>query len=479
VASVTALIIDMKHTNIFWTAFPLIAAFFLVSAFARALITNADTSMVSQVALIFVMALSTSAILSVIISNLIKKPLKDISQGAARFALGLFDKPIFGGSLKETSEIAENLNIMSAEIKTRISAGANEAQTGEAVLTCLKEGILAVDANNVILKINPVARHLLDIASKKIEGLSVRDVIYKRSELLNYIEEGIETRKQLSKELNIEDSKRKVIQIIQSPLYKSNGEYWGQVMSLNDVTRLRQLESLRRDFAANVSHELRTPITSIQGAVEALLSGAMEEPETASRFLQMADRQVRRLSGIIEDLLSLSRIENEDVISQRFTEHVSIKNFLENIISDLSYKSAEKEIELKLACPDNLEATVSQMLLERALVNLIDNSINYSDPGKVVLISVFLDESVLSIHVRDQGFGIDENHLDRIFERFYRVDTSRSRKLGGTGLGLSIVKHSIMAHGGKVTVESVPGEGTVFSIHIPVNNAVSFEKVMA
>ncbi|HEB71057.1 MAG TPA: sensor histidine kinase [Nitrospirae bacterium] len=469
----------MKYTSISWTIFPLITAFIIISAFTGALVTSVEALKAGQVAFISGMAFAASAVLSIIISNITRKPLKEISQGAARFALGLFDKPIDGGMLKETAEIAENLNIMSAELKVRISAGANEAQTGEAVLTCLKEGILAVDANLVILKINPVARHLLDIPSAKIEGLSIRDVVYKRSELLNFIDEGLETRKLLSKEMSIEDSKKKIIQVIQSPLHKSNGEYWGQVMSLNDVTRLRQLESLRRDFAANVSHELRTPITSIQGAVEALLSGAVEDPETADRFLQMLDRQVKRLSGIIEDLLTLSRIENENVISQGFIEHVSIKNVLEKIISDLSYKSAEKNINVKLACPDNLEATISVMLLERALANLLDNSINYSDPGKEVLISVFLSENVLSIHVRDQGFGIDGNHLDRIFERFYRVDTSRSRKLGGTGLGLSIVKHSIIAHGGKVTVESVPGEGSVFSIHIPVKKIVNFKKAIA
>ncbi|VAX25663.1 hypothetical protein MNBD_NITROSPINAE04-2633, partial [hydrothermal vent metagenome] len=216
--------------------------------------TSANAIEAGQVAFIFGIALSTSVVLSLIISNKIKKPLKEISQGAARLALGLFDKPLYSGNLKETAEIAEKLNKMSTELKSRISAGANEAQSGEAVLTCLKEGILAVDANNVILKINPVARRLLDIQSAKIEGLSIRDVVYKRRELLNFIDEGLEKRRQLSKELNVDGQKKKVIQIIQSPLYKSNGEYWGQVMSLNDITRLRRLESLRRDFAANVSH---------------------------------------------------------------------------------------------------------------------------------------------------------------------------------------------------------------------------------
>ncbi len=441
--------------------------------------TSASAIEAGQVAFIFGIALSTSAVLSLIISNKIKKPLKEISQGAARLALGLFDKPLYSGNLKETAEIAEKLNKMSTELKSRISAGANEAQSGEAVLTCLKEGILAVDANHVILKINPVARRLLDIQSEKTEGLSIRDAVYKRRELLNFIDEGLKKRKQLSKELNMDDQRKKIVQIIQSPLYKSNGEYWGQVMSLNDVTRLRRLESLRRDFAANVSHELRTPITSIQGAVEALLSGAIEERETSERFLQMVDRQVKRLSGIIEDLLSLSRIENEDAMLQGSLQYVSINKVLLKIISALSYKAEERSIRLTLDCPDNLKTTINIMLLDRALVNLIDNAINYSGANKTVTISVFLNESALSIHIRDQGFGIEENHLDRIFERFYRVDPSRSRKLGGTGLGLSIVKHSIMAHGGKVTVESVLGEGSVFSIHIPVENLAHLEKAIA
>ncbi|VAX20583.1 Phosphate regulon sensor protein PhoR (SphS) [hydrothermal vent metagenome] len=468
----------MKHTTYFWKVFPLNLALLTLSTIACLFVAGGLVMEPDKIVFITFMILLTSAMLGIIASNTVKKSLKDIAHGAARYAIGLFDKPVAGGDIKEIADIAEKLNKMGSELKGRINAGANEAQSGDAVFACLMEGILAVDTNYVILKINPVAKLLLDIPSAKVEGLSIK-YVHKRSEFLKFVDEGLKARTQISKEVTIDTPRERIIQIVQSPLYKSDGEYWGQVMSLNDVTRLRRLENLRRDFAANVSHELRTPITSIQASVETLLSGAMNDRQPAERFLRGVSRNTKRLSAIIEDLLSLSRLENKEVVSQGLLVDAPIKEILQKILNDMAYKADEKDIKLELDCPDDLTASISIVLLERALANLIDNAINYSDNGKVVWVSSFIQDNTLSVHVRDQGYGIEKKHLERIFERFYRVDSARSRKLGGTGLGLSIVKHSILAHGGKVTVESVPDEGSLFSMHIPMKIYENFERATA
>ncbi len=240
----------------------------------------------------------------------------------------------------------------------------------------------------------------------------------------------------------------------------------GFLIVLHDVTDLKRLEMTRRDFVANVSHELKTPITSIKGFVETLLAGALREPENAENFLRIMARQTDRLNEIIDDLLSLSRIEREAEQGQVFLTTGKIRGVLEAAIQVCETKAAAKNISVDLDCPEALRAQISAPLLEQALVNLIDNAIKFSAPGSNVRVEAQREGAEVLVRVRDQGCGIDKNQLARIFERFYRVDAGRSRKIGGSGLGLAIVKHIAQAHGGRVTVDSTPGQGSVFSLNL-------------
>ena len=228
---------------------------------------------------------------------------------------------------------------------------------------------------------------------------------------------------------------------------------------------LDTLKAVRRDFVANVSHELKTPITSIKGFVETLRDGAMHDPEDASRFLEIIARQADRLHAIIEDMLSLSRIEQEkeDIV----VSHVSLADIIKLAIECCRMKCEEKNITCEWHCGGDLEARVNPPLLEQALVNLIDNAIKYSDDGGRIEITALRDSGHIRIDVKDWGCGVGREHLTRVFERFYRVDKARSRKLGGTGLGLAIVKHISQAHGGHVAVESTLGVGSTFTIFLP------------
>jgi two-component system phosphate regulon sensor histidine kinase PhoR len=227
---------------------------------------------------------------------------------------------------------------------------------------------------------------------------------------------------------------------------------------------------MRRDFVANVSHELRTPITSIQGFVETLREGAARDPAMAERFLGIVARQAERLGAIIDDLLCLSRIEQEAEKSQVEMTEVKVAPVLAAAAADTEALAGRHRIRIEVVCPEELSARMNAPLIEQAVGNLLNNAVKYSPAGSRVVVEATRDDGGVAIIVRDTGCGIPGDHLPRIFERFYRVDKARSRKLGGTGLGLAIVKHIAQAHGGSVTVESTVGQGSTFTLHLPLTS---------
>jgi two-component system phosphate regulon sensor histidine kinase PhoR len=216
-----------------------------------------------------------------------------------------------------------------------------------------------------------------------------------------------------------------------------------------------------------VSHELRTPITSIKGFVETLIDGALHDPKDAERFLAIIAKQADRLNAIVEDLLSLARIEEDAEKEKVHRARSKVLDVLRDAVLGCETKASEKNISINLDCSTDLVADIDPQLIEQAVVNLIDNAVKYSEPGGRVSVGAAVTGSSMTISVSDEGCGIEEKHLPRLFERFYRVDRARSRELGGTGLGLAIVKHISQAHGGRVTVQSVAGRGSTFTIHIP------------
>jgi len=230
-----------------------------------------------------------------------------------------------------------------------------------------------------------------------------------------------------------------------------------------------KLENIRRDFIANVSHELRTPITSIKGYAETLMDGAIQDRENAERFVNIILNHTNRLNNIIEDLLSLSRLEQDPEKSELVFEKTRIINILESAIQICLVKAESKNIRLNLVCLNDIYAIINPSLIEQAVLNLIDNAIKYSPSESEVIIEALQEDNEIIIKVIDYGCGIPEEHLSRIFERFYRVDKARSRKLGGTGLGLSIVKHISQVHGGYTKAESTINAGSIFSIHLPAH----------
>ena len=337
-----------------------------------------------------------------------------------------------------------------------------------AIWASMAEGVLVVDSRRQISNLNRAAMALLGIShpaailGHRLDSLPNAAVFAEVCDRVSSEPQPAEA------EFSPSGNKELLLQVRGSKLKRPDGADAGTVIVLNDITRIRRLETLRRDFAANVSHELRTPVTSIKGFVETLLDGAMADPAETRRFLLIILGQANRLQAIIEDLLSLARLEQG--VEQRDIDFdaANIRSTLEAAVKAGTPKAAEKRITLRLESPADIAARINSTLLEQAVLNLIDNAIKYSPEGGTIDVGLQRTEKEAIISVRDQGCGISAAHLPRIFERFYRVDKSRSRKVGGTGLGLSIVKHVALAHHGRVHVESTEGIGSTFSLALPL-----------
>jgi two-component system phosphate regulon sensor histidine kinase PhoR len=273
-------------------------------------------------------------------------------------------------------------------------------------------------------------------------------------------------------EITLAGQQETVVEASGAPMRRDSGETVGAVIVLNDVTQLRRLERVRRDFVANVSHELRTPVTSIKGFVETLRDEVGEAGGNSVRFLEIIIKHVDRLNAIIEDLLYLSRIEESAGQKELVLETVSLLDVLSSAINECRSVAEERGIVIRLTADRALEARLNRQLLEHAVVNLLDNAIKYSSAGSDVEVSADRESGEIVITIRDHGLGIAEEHQSRIFERFYQVDKSRSREMGGTGLGLSIAKHIVQAHDGSISVESILKQGSTFSIRIPDTSSI-------
>ena len=410
------------------------------------------------------------AIISLVISRRLSRPLEEVKAGADRFAAGDLNHRLRVAGSTEIGALAETMNRMAEQLDERIKAALRQQNEREAMLSSMEEGVLAINNEGTILSLNEACATLLGDESARLQGRSIYEVI-RKADLLEFIESALTSPTPVEGELQIRGARDCWVSAHGTVLHDSQRGKIGVLVVLHDVTRLRHLEEVRRDFVANVSHELRTPITSIKGFVETLIDGAFDDKQNADRFLQIMLRQVNRLDAIIGDLLVLSRIERGSEAQTIELASEPIRGVLQAAVEMCEKKASDKQVKIELICPENLTAEISAALLEQAIVNLLDNAIKYSNAGSTIEIRAVREGLELLIRVKDQGCGIEARHLPRLFERFYRVDKARSRELGGTGLGLAIVRHFALAHRGSVTVESTVGVGSTFSLRLPVSSA--------
>ncbi|MCE5231622.1 cell wall metabolism sensor histidine kinase WalK [bacterium] len=405
-----------------------------------------------------------AALVSLYLAKRISRPIERIRRAAERYAAGDYSNRIYMTRPPEYVELAKSMNRMAREMDRRLHEITRQRNERDAILAGMREGLLAVDRDERIVLINPAAGEMLGITPADAVGHLVQETL-RNPELQRFVTHALAAESNAADEILLHWPGGKMVLAASSPLKNGDGAHAGLLLVLNDVTRLRRLENLRREFVANVSHELRTPITSIKGFIETLRDGALSDPEAGPRFLEIIARQADRLNAIIEDLLALSRIEREAERHAIELFPCELKPLLEHTILQFAPQADAREMKLELECPEKLSVRANAQLLEQAVSNLIDNAIKYSQPGKSVRVAAEAGEHV-SIRVIDEGVGIPAEHLPRIFERFYRVDPARSREAGGTGLGLAIVKHIVQAHGGRIDVESKPGIGSTFTIVI-------------
>ena len=342
----------------------------------------------------------------------------------------------------------------------------------EAVLASMGEGVVAIDSDEQIISLNRVAARLLSLDPQHAIGRPLHEVV-RNAALQRLVTQTLDAPQQTPAvgELTLHLSPGnaaddRTLQVQASPIREADGRHAGAVVVMQDVTRLRRLEKVRRDFVANVSHEIKTPISAITAAVETLIHDPQMPDAPRQNFTGMIARQAERLDAIVEDLLSLTRLEQEGPAAASDLEPHPLGPSIAAACETCQANARAKSITLQLHTPP-LTARIVPSLLEQALINLIDNAIKYSPPHTTVRIAAHRRGDDVAIEVNDQGRGIEAEHLPRIFERFYRTDRARSRAVGGTGLGLSIVKHATESLGGRASVHSRLGQGSTFTLTFP------------
>lgn len=367
----------------------------------------------------------------------------------------------------EAAAVAGAINSMVLELHDRMATVVRQGNEQRAILAGMQEGLLAVDEDGKILLMNRALLGMLGLEWGAVRGRSIQETL-RNPDLHAFVGMAMESEERVEGvvAMNISREKR-IFNAGGSVLHDADGSRLGVLVVLNDVTRMLKLERMRKDFVANVSHELKTPITSIKGFIETIHENPGMDRDKLDEFLGIVLRQADRLNALINDILVLSRLEFDAEEKRVEVEQVDLCALLRNAVETCVLKAREKSVSINLECTPGLEACVSGRLIEQAVVNLIDNAVKFSPEGGKVSLSAAEDGRFVRIAVSDKGCGIENRHLDRIFERFYRVDKARSRELGGTGLGLAIVKHIIIAHRGDIDVQSQPGKGSVFTLILP------------
>ena len=390
--------------------------------------------------------------------------LAEIHQGLLQAEKGRFDHALSSQCHTVQPDVASALERAQASIRLELAQLSGQRDRLQNVINSMAEGVIGVDREQRILLINIAACQIFSLREGAAVGRPVWEQV--RSPLLqNWVAEAVERSSPAGGELHLRSPVLRDLALSVSAFH--GPELTGAVIVITDVTELRRLERVRQQFVANASHELKTPITSIQACIETLIDGAVDDPQCRDRFLQTIQEQTERLDALVKDLLTLARLESEPL--NREPRPVWVAALIQMCCERHQQTAERKGLTLILQpIPPELRILAEEDALEHILDNLIDNALKYTDAGGRVTLSLSINGAFATIDVGDTGIGIPQQHLPRIFERFYRVDRHRSRDVGGTGLGLSIVKHMVQAIGGSVSVTSRLNEGSTFSVRFPL-----------
>ena len=410
-----------------------------------------------------------AAIIGSIVFRRFTRPIHELTRVAEEFAEGRLKSRLPVADTEEIATLAITMNKMAEQLDNRINKIVEQRNEREAILASMSEAVIALDDKERIVSLNRAAADFFNLDSETATGKPIHELA-RFSDLHDFVNQTFNSNERIEKEIILPGQNERYLQAHGSPLYDASGTRVGVLLVFNDITRIKKLENIRRDFVANVSHELKTPITAITASAETLLNGAADKPEDNTRFLKMIVQHSDRLNNLLEDLLSLARLEAESEAEEIKLEKTQIEGILKSAVQACQAKGTDRDIPVIIDCDKNLEGKVNSFHLEQAIINLIDNALKYSEAGMTVEVKSSVIDREIVITVTDYGCGIEKQHLPRLFERFYRIDRARSREAGGTGLGLAIVKHVALAHKGRVNVRSTPGKGSTFEIYLPYNS---------
>jgi two-component system phosphate regulon sensor histidine kinase PhoR len=410
-------------------------------------------------------ALVVIILLGLKIADQYMKPIEAATKVAFELARGNYKARVYENHHDETEMLSKSINILARNLQEMSKVQEMQTDRLHTLIENVGSGLILIDSRGYINLVNRTYKEIFHIRpADYLHRLYTEAFAYK--EIVKLVDEifmkEVKVRKQLVLMVDIE---RKHFEVYGAPIIGTNDEWKGIVLVFHDITELKKLEQMRKDFVANVSHELKTPITSIKGFAETLLDGAMKDERALEHFLSIILKESERLQSLIQDLLDLSKIEQQGFQLQ--IETVNMTHLLEEMIVMFQGKAKEKDIHLQLNAPQHVYIAGDSNRLKQVFINLITNALTYTPKGGMVEVSVEQQNEEVLVHVKDTGIGIEEKEIPRIFERFYRVDKARSRNSGGTGLGLAIVKHLVEAHHGYITVKSQVGKGTTFTVHFP------------
>jgi two-component system phosphate regulon sensor histidine kinase PhoR len=407
-------------------------------------------------------ALLLSLTMSTLAAHWISRSVRSLTEVAKRMGLGDLSVRVGTTGTDEVAQLGRALDQLAQSLSESLEQLRSERDLFDRVLRGMREGVLLVDDHDRVAVANPALREML-LLSADVVGTSPLEVAH-HAALKSALDRARHASSPVTAELELGGLRPRRVLVLSSAL---SGEPGGVLAVFVDVTELRRLESLRRDFVANVSHELRTPIASVLSAAETLASGALADAKAAPRFVSIIEQNATRLRLLVEDLLDLSRIEAQEMKLK--PETFELGAFARPLLESFDDRAKPRRLQVSAVVrPTTLPIHTDRRALDQILRNLIDNAVKYCTDGATIILRADADAAGrVFLAVEDSGPGIEAKHLPRLFERFYRVDTGRSRELGGTGLGLAIVKHLVEALGGHIQVDSSPSSGTRFSFSLP------------
>lgn len=409
---------------------------------------------------------------AVIFTKLLTKPINEVAKAAERISDGDYNIKIYTRDKSVVGKLARAFNIMAVNLKSNISSLTQRNAELEAMLSSMEAGVVAIDDSSDILFYNRSFEKICNNSKSITSGQSLF-TLFRNAAVFDAIDEVKEMKCSVMKEGSISGQGLRYIRVTGTPLGLDGEKSFGILLIIEDITQLKKLENMRRDFVSNVTHELKTPLTSIRGFIDTLKSGAMKEEAVANRFLDIIDIEAERLFSLIQDILILQEIESK----REFERVPSDLNECVNAVIELLHPEIQDSpIQISFEPQPYLKPFYCNPdRMKQLLINLLDNAIKYTEEGTIT-VSLKEEENDLILSVKDTGIGIEKEYLSRIFERFYRVDKGRSRKQGGTGLGLSIVKHIVELYNGNIQVNSTLGVGTEFIITLPYNTGNQKQK---